>query len=407
MRRLLPIALLSASLLSAQATEQDGNQALEKQDYPAAIRIFSALAAADPKDYTAWFNLALAESAAQKDPDAILHYQRVLDLKPDVYEAHFNLGIILLRNHKNAEAAAHFGEAVKLKPDRFPPQLYLAESLLGSGDDRAAAAGFEKALRIDQKSARAELGWGQSLVHLGLLDQAAPHYLRAAELDPKLKTYWMELASAYSSAQRPGDAIAILKQFPNDPGAVEQLGRLYLAAGQPEEATAQYEAAYKSSPTPENELALATAYLKAKQPQLAAPLLERALGRNPSDYQVWMTAGRIYRDQRDYPRASSHFLAAARLKPDSAEAWNELAGVSVVAGQYPEALEALDRLHRLNKEIPGDFYLRAIVLDKLHQLKPALESYRKFLDVSEGKYPDEEFIARQRARIIDNELNRR
>ncbi len=415
MRSLLLLMLLSsasaqlswASPQQAQASEQDGNQALDNHDYAAAIRIFTALTSADPKDYTAWFNLALAESASQKDFDAILHYQRALELKPDLFEAHLNLGIVLLRNHKTSDAVPHFAEGVKLKPEEFRPHLYLAESLRASGDDRGAGDAFEKALQIDPKSGRAELGWGQALVQLGLLDQAAPHYQRAAELDPKLKSYQMELASAYATAQRPADAIALFKQFPNDPGAVEQLGRLYLAAGQPADAIAQYEAAYKSAPTLENELALATAYLKAKQPQLAAPLLERALARNPSDYEVWMTAGRIYRDQRDFSRAATHFLSAAKLKPDSAEAWNELAGVEVIAQQYPQALDALDQLHRLNKEIPGDFYLRAIVLDKLHQLKPALENYKKFLDVSQGKHPDEEFIARQRVRIIDNELNRR
>jgi tetratricopeptide (TPR) repeat protein len=394
-------------MMPAQSGEEDGNAALEKRDYPAAIRIFSARTGADPKDYSAWFNLALAESAAQKDSDAVIHYQRVLELKPDLYEAHLNLGIVLLRDHQNADAAKHFAEAVKLKPDQFRPQLYMAESLLASGDDRGAAAAFEKAVQLDPKSARSELGWGQSLVHIGLLDQAAPHYQRAAELDPKLKSYQMELASAYSNSQRPADAIAILKQFPDDPAAAAQLGHLYLAAGQTDEATAQYEATFKASPTLENELALATAYLKANQPQKAAPLLDHALTRNPSDYEIWMTAGRIYRDQKEYGRAANHFAAAAKLRPDSAEAWNELAAVSVIAGQYPQALDALDQLHRLNKEIAGDFYLRAIVLDKLHQLKPALANYKRFLELSEGKNPDEEFIARQRARIIDNELNRR
>lgn len=414
MRSLFLLILVSiVPALPAQApghaadSMQDGNEALEKHDYQAAIRIFSALTFADPKDYTSWFNLALAESASQKDPDAIAHYQRVLELKPDLYEAHLNIGIVMVRNHQNADAAAHFAEAARLKPDQFRPQLYLAESLLSSGDDRAAAAAFEKAVQLEPKSARSELGWGQSLVHLGLLDQAAPHYQRAAELDPKLKSYQMELASAYSNAQRPSDAIAILNQFPGDPAAKEQLGRLYLAAGQTDEATAHYEALYKAAPSLENELALATAYIKTNQPQKAAPLLDRALASNPADYEVWMAAGRIYRDQKDYARAANHFVAAAKLKPDSAEAWNELAGVCVIAGQYPQALDALDQLHRLNKEIAGDFYLRAIVLDKLHQLRAALANYRKFLELSQGKNPDEEFIARQRARIIENELNKR
>jgi hypothetical protein len=61
----------------------------------------------------------------------------------------------------------------------------------------------------------------------------------------------------------------------------------------------------------------------------------------------------------------------------------------------------------LNAEKPGHYYLRAIVLDKHQMLEPALESYEKFLASSEGKYPDEEFKARQRVRIIKKELTKR
>ena len=51
--------------------------------------------------------------------------------------------------------------------------------------------------------------------------------------------------------------------------------------------------------------------------------------------------------------------------------------------------------------------LRAIVLDKIKQYKPALESYQRFLEISQGQSPDEEFKARQRVRIIQKELSKR
>ena len=49
--------------------------------------------------------------------------------------------------------------------------------------------------------------------------------------------------------------------------------------------------------------------------------------------------------------------------------------------------------------------LRAIVFDKHKMYEPALQSYERFLASSEGKYPDEEFKARQRVRIIKKELS--
>jgi len=50
--------------------------------------------------------------------------------------------------------------------------------------------------------------------------------------------------------------------------------------------------------------------------------------------------------------------------------------------------------------------MRAVILDKAHQLKPALEADRQFLAIRHGN-PDQEFQARHRARITQHELERR
>jgi tetratricopeptide (TPR) repeat protein len=120
-----------------------------------------------------------------------------------------------------------------------------------------------------------------------------------------------------------------------------------------------------------------------------------------------MRYGRDLRDVRQFLPAAEQFAAAAKLKPDSREAWNELAAMLNSAEQYPEALAALDRVHALGQEIPGDYYLRAIILDRLKQYQPARDAYQKFLDTSGGKNPNEEFKARQRIRIIERILSKR
>jgi tetratricopeptide (TPR) repeat protein len=282
----------------------------------------------------------------------------------------------------------------------------LADALLQTGDAVGAAEAYHSALAQDPKMAPAELGLGQSLLQQGKLDEALPHYKHAAELDPALNSYLLELAGAFSKAGRNDAAIPLLKQFPDDPGACEELGRIYLAQHQAADAVSAFKAAVEVSPTPANELALATAYLQNQQPDAAAPILEKALASNPKDYDLRMAVGRIYRDRRQFVPAANQFVAAAEIKPDSVQAWNEAASVFVMAEQYPQALAALDKVRALNAENPGDVYYRAIVYDKLRQVKLALENYQRFLAVSEGKYPDQEFIARQRSRILEKEVNR-
>ena len=46
------------------------------------------------------------------------------------------------------------------------------------------------------------------------------------------------------------------------------------------------------------------------------------------------------------------------------------------------------------------------MLDKLKQVKPALEAYQKFLALSNGQNPNQEFQARQRSRWLKKELDK-
>jgi len=402
-------AFYLAALLAAGPSfdlQDDGLKALDQQNYTQAEQIFSKLAAADPKDYSAFFNLALAEIGLKRDSQAAEHFKQVLTLKPGLYEAELNLAILQLQNHNAADALPLLRDAAKQKPNTARPQRYLGDALMARDDAPGAADAYRAALAADPKLAAAELGLGQALLRQNQMAAALPHYKQAAFLDPKLKSYQLEIASALAQSGDRDKAIDFLKDFPDDAGAREELGRIYLAANKPGDAVDQFQAAVKLSPTSANQLALATALIRNKEEEAAKPILEQALAANPQDFDLRMVVGRIHRDKREFLPAANQFLEATRLKPDSAEAWNEAAAVLVLAEQYPQALAALDRVHNLNADTAGDYYFRAIVLDKLRQVKPALASYRRFLEMSQGKNPDQEFIARQRSRILEKEANR-
>lgn len=400
---LLLLALYAAPVSDLQTA---GLQALDHQDYARAEQIFTKLIESDSKNYAALFNLALAETGLKKDTEAAEHYKQVLALKPGLYEAELNLGILDVHSQKAADALPLLRDAVKHKPNQARPQRYLGDALLQTGDLEGAAEAFRAALAADPKLATAELGLGQTLLRQSKVEEALPHYRQAAALDSNLKSYVLEAAVALSKANHADQAIDLLKEFPNDVGAREELGRLYLATNRPADAVAQFQAAVAISATPANQMALATAYLRNNQPDAAAPILKAALASNPKDYDLRMAVGRIQRDKHDYAAAAAQFEEAARLRPEAVEAWNEAANAFVLSEQYPQALAALDQVHRLNADSAGDFYYRAIILDKLHQVKPALASYQKFLAMSQGKFPDQEFIARQRSRILQKEANR-
>lgn len=398
-----------AALLFFQSAgfETDGMKALEEGRYEAAAQAFTKAIAGDPADYTAHFNLALAYSFLNRDQEGIAEYKKTLELKPGLYQAQLNAGILLLRQKEPADALALLEAAAGQKPSEFRPRFYLAEAQLETGDAARAEQSYRAALEVDGKSAGAHLGLGRALAAEGKLADAAPQFRQAAEIDPEYRDSLLELASLFEKEKQYAEAIALYRQFPGNAAAQEHLGTLLIESKQYGEAVPRLEQAYAQSPTQANRAALAAAYVFNNQGAKAVPLLDQAVSGEPGNYDLRLMYARALRDQKQYSAAAKQFTEAAKLKADAGPVWDELGGVLYLAGDFPAALSALERARQLGENGAGNVFFRALALDRLHQTKPALEAYQQFLSLSQGKNPDQEFQARQRAKLLQKELEKR
>jgi len=396
-------------VLLAQAPDfiSQGLKALDAGNSDAAVASFSKAIAADPADYSAHFNLALAYSISNQDALAIPEYKKTLELHPGLYEAQLNLSMSLLNANAPAEAIPFLKAAAEQKPKEFKPVYYLATALLGARQFTEAIIEFQKAVEMDAASAGAELGLGQALARDGHRNEAEPHYRKAANLEHAYHTYLLELATLFEEHSELPQALDIYREFPDDPGAQERAGLALLRTGQTAAAITTLEPIVAKSPTAGNQMALAEAYIKEKQLAKAEPLVAAGVAAAPEDFELRMIYGRTLRDQRKFPPASEQFSAAAKIKPDAAQAWTELAGVLIMAERPVDGLAALDKVHALGAETAGHYYLRAITLDRLEKNKEALEAYNEFLAASQNVNPDQEFIARQRVKVLERKLGKR
>jgi tetratricopeptide (TPR) repeat protein len=397
------------AILLAQSVDYsaEGLKALDAQKYDAAVELFTKAVAEDPKEYGPRFNLALAYSLQGKDAESIPQYKAVLELKPGLYEAELNLGISLLRSKDAAGAAVQLKAAAEQKPTEFRPAFYLGDALRETGALADAEIAYTTAAKLKPDSAEAEWGLAQTLMREKKLADSEPHFRRAAALNSKYKSYLLELASNLEADHQVEKAIALYREFPDDVGAQERMGALLLSSGDAATAIPALETAVSKSPTAGNRVALAQAYLKAKQDDKAIAVTAQLVAAEPKAYDVRMFAGRLLLDVKKLVPAAVQFNAAAQIKPDSVEAWRELSAVLVINGDYTGGIAALDRLRALGVETSGQLYFRALSYDHLHLQKEAVAAYNKFLETSQGKFPDEEFKARQRARIIQHELDKR
>ena len=118
-----PVLLM---VLLAQAPDYvaEGLKALDAGNSETAVELFDKAVAADPADYSAHFNLALAYSMTNRDAQAIPEYKKTLELRPGLYEAQLNLSISLLNVNDPAAAIPLLKAAAEQKPKEFrnPPQ---------------------------------------------------------------------------------------------------------------------------------------------------------------------------------------------------------------------------------------------------------------------------------------------
>jgi tetratricopeptide (TPR) repeat protein len=297
--------------------------------------------------------------------------------------------------------------ASEQKPKEFRPVYYLGDALLATGTFSEAETAYTTAIALKPDSAEAEWGLAQALLREKKLADAEPHFRKAAALNAKYKSYLLELAARFEEDHEANKAIALYREFPDDPAAREHLGALLLSSGDAASAIPALEAAVAKSPTAGNRVALAQAYMKTKQDDKALAVTSQLVAAEPKAYDVRMFAGKLLLNLHKIGPAAAQFDAATKIKPDSVEAWKELSAALVINQNYAEGIAALSRLRALGAESSGQLYFLAISYDHLHQLKEALAAYNKFLESSGGKSPDEEFKARQRARSIRDQLEKR
>jgi Flp pilus assembly protein TadD len=400
---------IAAAFLLLQAADynEEGVKALEAGQYQVAADAFTKAVAADPKDYVAHFNLAQAYGFLHKNAEGVAEYRKTLELKPGLYEAELNAGILLMRENDPSAALPLLAQAAEQKPEEYLPRYSLAVAQYQTGAMEDAEASYRKVLDLDPKSASAEAGLAHTLVREGKLDDAGTHFHKAAQLDPKYRSGLLELADLYEKNHQTSEAAAIYREFPEDAKIQEHLGQMMLETKQYADALPRLESAYGKEPTQANRVALASAYVFTGQLDKALALLPAAAEAEPANFEIRMMYGRALRDRKQFAAAAAQFQEAAKLKPNDARVWTETGDMLYMTGALPQALAAFDRARQLGENTPGVWFFRAIILDKLRQLKPALEAYRQFLAMSQGKLPDQEFQARQRARIIERQLEKR
>lgn len=399
------------------------NEALEKQDYPTALKLLTTLTEKSPNDPHLLYDLAftqdaLAETTAQTAA-AEATYRKAIAADPKYFDPHLALGLLLARSGKltlahaellqattlttdnpllkarayralaridqtsnPATASDELLSALKISPETPDDILLSGELAEASGDPTAAEAAYRRVLAADPQNHDATAALTHLLLHQQKPDQAETLLTAALAKDPDNPTLNAQLANLYDKQGKPAQALPIVEKLhathPNDPAITRLLARLYSRNQQYDQAETLYATLVANSPKNSPDPTLlddnADALIRLKRFAEAETLLKHAVA-NPS----------AFPSKDDLGNAASHLAFASSANNDPAT-----------------TLQALTLRATVLPNSPSSLFLEATAHDKLHHTKQATDLYKQFLSVANGQFPDEEWEARHRLIALEH-----
>ena len=147
-----PLKPTTGNRVEAERAFAQALKAQESHRSPDAVLAYQQATQADPAYYEAWYNLALANSAAGTSQAALVAYEHALAIRPDSQDARYNFALALKQTNYPVDAARELEAVIAASPNEVRAHLGLANLY---------------AQQLHQPVA------------------ARQHYLRVLELDPK------------------------------------------------------------------------------------------------------------------------------------------------------------------------------------------------------------------------------
>jgi Flp pilus assembly protein TadD len=283
--------------------------------------------------------------------------------------SHVGKAVRLMQDRLYQQAAAEFEQALAADPNNDEVRIQYATCLFAQQRNDEARKQFE--IERQRLGDRPGLNY-----YLGRLDLRANDFTSAIkklaplELDPALPAVVFYLGVAYMSTGQQARALECLERAartnPRDPEVHYRLGRIYFMAGRTDDADREYKL-YRDWQERQRAAEQATRECKdalRKQPIAQARIVCQRIA-DSNDLRGLILLGELYSENGAFSDAIEPLRQAAKLDPESFDAWNGL-GLSLFRlNRYQEALAPLRKAANLN---PQFFSTLTLLASTLHAL---------------------------------------
>ena len=396
----------SAEVLAAEA-------AISSADWKAAEAKLNLWLTTHPTDARALFDAGYVADAQNRLDEAGGYYRRAIDANPNSFESHLSLGLLLARQNRPDEARPELAAATRLDPGDAGPALKarawraLAEidRQGDEGDREEASNDLLEALKLSPETPEDTLMAASLAEQAGQKEQAEAAYRRMLAKDPKSSPANAGLAHLLIASKQFPEAESLLRaaleKSPDDPALSAQLAAV-LAAQDKAEALPLLQKLHAGHPddAPISRM-LAEVLSEAGDDAGSDQLYAKLLAASPEAPDLLVAHGQNLVRLGRFADAFAAFDKATKIDPASGNGWSGLAFAASRINQPAETIHALTVRSKFLPENTSTYFLWATAYDALHEKTQAAAYYHHFLDAAAGKFPNQEWQAKQRLQVLE------
>ena len=126
-----------------------GEIAMEQAQYQKALQHFQSVAAIDPTNAEAWYNIAEAYNLLEQVEEAEVNYARAMALEPEIIDYFTALSRMYMEHGQTSRACHVLEEGLRINPGSAQLRAFLALAISESGDYRKAEELLDEAELLD------------------------------------------------------------------------------------------------------------------------------------------------------------------------------------------------------------------------------------------------------------------
>lgn len=359
----MTLAMVAVSCAGQTAPAADNQRqkaiALEQQgNNPGAETMWRAFLKVHPASAEAYAHVAFLESRQEHYSEAVPLYRRALALDPAMPSLRFNFGLSLFKSGALKEAIQTFTPLLKRQPPSSPEvqrlTVLIGMSHYGLGEYAAAVPYLKEAAVHDPESLMLRLSLAQSCMGSKQFQCVLDVYHEILMLNAESAEADMLAGEALDEMQNHAGATqqfrAAVKANPREPNVHFVLGYLLWVQSQYEEAAQEFKAELANVPNHVQALAyLADANMKMNHPEVALPLIEKAIRIDPRKELPHLDLGILDADAGHRDAALRELKVAAKLSPNDVKVHYRLARLYHAMGRKDEANAEFHKTSSLTK----------------------------------------------------------